>query len=44
MNWHVNYFDPATGRRFDQGVNKGASPDKSAAQDWIFVFENTNKK
>jgi len=33
VNWHVYYFDPATGRTFDQGVIKAAAKagDKTAA-------------
>jgi hypothetical protein len=33
VNWHAYYFDPATGRRFDQGVIKAVAKagDKTAA-------------
>jgi hypothetical protein len=55
VDWHVYYFDPATGRKFDQGVIKAISQDKSATpvkftknvpspQDWVLVFENNDKK
>ena len=50
VNWHVYYFDPATGRTFDQGVIKATAKDKSGAavnfstnlpspQDWVLVLE-----
>ena len=40
------YFDPATGRKFDQGVIDGhageyASPRVPSPQDWLLVLENT---
>jgi hypothetical protein len=46
----VFYWDPATGRKFDQGVIKASASDKSAPgvtfkknlpspQDWILIFE-----
>ena len=25
VNWHVYYFDPATGRKFDQGIIKASA-------------------
>jgi hypothetical protein len=50
VDWHVYYFDPATGRKFDQGTIKAVANDKSAPgvifkrdvpspQDWVLVFE-----
>ena len=48
VDWHVYYFDPATGRRFDQGTitasNKTAKPvefkkNVPSPQDWVLVFE-----
>ena len=52
VDWHVYYFDPATGRRFDQGTIKAS--DKAARpvefkknvpspQDWVLVFERAEK-
>lgn len=47
-DWHVYYFDPATGRRFDQGMiragGKAAKPvefkkNVPSPQDWVLVFE-----
>jgi hypothetical protein len=50
VDWHVYYFDPATGRTFDQGMIKATTKDKTAPavsfkkdvpspQDWVLVFE-----
>jgi hypothetical protein len=50
VDWQVFYWDPATGRKFDQGVIKASANDKSAPgvtfkknlpspQDWILIFE-----
>lgn len=50
VSWHVYYFDPATGRKFDQGTTKSATQDKPAPgvifkknvpspQDWVLVLE-----
>jgi len=50
IDWHAYYFDPATGRTFDQGVIKATATDKSASsatfknkvpspQDWVLVLE-----
>lgn len=50
VNWHVYYFDPATGRKFDQGIIKAVSAVSKAEpvtfrknvpspQDWVLVFE-----
>ena len=48
VDWHVFYFDPATGRRFDQDTIKadGKSAksvefrkDVPSPQDWVLVFE-----
>ncbi len=50
VDWQVYYFDPATGRRFDQGITKAVAKDKSAPgvifkknvpspQDWVLVLE-----
>jgi len=48
VDWHVYYFDPATGRKFDQGTikagNETAQPvefqkDVPSPQDWVLVFE-----
>jgi hypothetical protein len=55
VDWHVYYWDPATGRKFDQGMIKATAKDKSAPgasfkknvpspQDWVLVFENIEKK
>jgi hypothetical protein len=30
VDWHVYYFDPATGRKFDEGTIKAVAKDKSA--------------
>ena len=54
VNWHVYYFDPATGRTFDQGVIKATAKDKTAPavtfkknvpspQDWVLVFERATQ-
>jgi len=52
VNWHVFYFDPATGRVFDQGKIYGSKhkSDQSidfqknvpSPQDWVLVFEKMN--
>jgi len=50
IDWHAYYFDPATGRTFDQGIIKATATDKSAPgvifeknvpspQDWVLVLE-----
>jgi hypothetical protein len=50
IDWHAYYFDPATGRTFDQGSIKATATDKSAPgvtfkknvpspQDWVLVLE-----
>ncbi len=50
LEWHVYYFDPATGRKFDQGTTKAVAKDKSdpgvlfkknvpSPQDWVLVLE-----
>ena len=50
IDWHAYYFDPATGRKFDQGVIKATATDKSeqpttfrknvpSPQDWVLVLE-----
>jgi len=50
VDWHAYYWDPAAGRKFDQGVIKATAKDKSAPavsfkknvpspQDWVLVFE-----
>jgi len=50
VNWHAYYFDPATGRRFDQGTIQGKTGNKTAEpvdfkrnvpspQDWVLVLE-----
>lgn len=50
IDWHAYYFDPATGRKFDQGVIKATATDRSALptpfkknvpspQDWVLVLE-----
>lgn len=55
VNWHCYYFDPATGRKFDQGVIKAISKDKFAPltkfqknvpspQDWVLVLENNEHR
>lgn len=50
VNWQVYYWDPATGRKFDEGTFK---PTKDAPafkknvpspQDWVLVFESSAKK
>jgi hypothetical protein len=54
VDWHVFYFDPATGRKFDQGVIKATAKDKTAPavtfkknvpspQDWVLVFERVTQ-
>jgi len=52
VDWHVYYFDPATGRRFDQGTikasNKAAKPvefkkNVPSPQDWVLVFERAEE-
>ena len=48
--WHAYYFDPATGRQFDQGTIPAKAGDKTAKpfdfkrnlpspQDWVLVLE-----
>jgi hypothetical protein len=49
VRYSACYFDPATGRRFDQGaVNAPAgeykSPRLPSPQDWVLILENTEKK
>ena len=50
VTWHAYYFDPATGRRFDQGTVPGKAGEKTAKpvdfkrnlpspQDWVLVLE-----
>lgn len=47
VTYHVFYFDPATGRRFDQGAVTHAgptpdtyhAPDLPSPQDWVLVLE-----
>jgi len=50
VDWHVYDFDPATGRKFDQGTMKAVAKDKSAPavtfkknvpspQGWVLVLE-----
>lgn len=51
VDWHACYFDPATGRQFDQGILKATAKagDKAATvefrkdvpspQDWVLVLE-----
>ncbi len=54
VNWRVYYFDPATGRTFDQGVIKAKAKDKASPavtfkknvpspQDWVMVFERVTQ-
>ena len=54
VNWHAYYFDPVTGRTFDQGVIKATAKDKSGApvsfrtnlpspQDWVLVLERAKQ-
>ena len=54
IDWHVYYFDPATGRTFDQGVIKATAKDKTSPavtfkknvpspQDWVLVFERATQ-
>jgi len=54
VDWHVFYFDPATGRTFDQGVIKATAKDKKAPavtfkknvpspQDWVLVFKRVTQ-
>jgi hypothetical protein len=43
------YFDPVSGRRFDQGIIEGqggeyASPRLPSPQDWLLVLENSEPK
>ncbi|MCY2928723.1 MAG: DUF4038 domain-containing protein, partial [Planctomycetota bacterium] len=49
VDWHAYYFDPATGRKFDQGTIKATAKDKTAPavtfkknvpspQDWALVL------
>lgn len=49
VSYSVFYFDPATGRRFDQGNIKAPtgefkSPRLPSPQDWLLVLENKEKK
>lgn len=50
VEWHMYYFDPATGRKFDQGTTMAVAKDKSdpgvlfkknvpSPQDWVLVLE-----
>ncbi len=50
VSWHAYYFDPATGRQFDQGTIPAKAGDKTAKpvdfkrnlpspQDWVLVLE-----
>jgi hypothetical protein len=49
VRYSAFYFDPATGRRFDQGAVKAPSgeykvPRLPSPQDWVLVIENIEKK
>lgn len=49
VSYSAFYFDPATGRRFDQGRIKAPSgeyksPRLPSPQDWLLVLENKEKK
>ena len=55
VDWHVYYFDPATGRSFDKGMIKATAKAGDAAapvsfrknvpspQDWVLVFERVKE-
>lgn len=52
VDWHVYYFDPATGRRFDQGTIKASNKAAKSVefkknvpspQDWVLVFDRAEK-
>ena len=47
-DWSVFYFDPVSGRRFDQGVvtvsGDWTSPNVPSPQDWVLVMEKVNTK
>ena len=41
-SWHAYYWDPATGRVFDQGTVRGAETFQKnvpSPQDWVLVLE-----
>ena len=46
IDWHAYYWDPATGRTFDQGIIKvtGGSFEKNvpSPQDWVLVLERSS--
>ena len=49
VHYTAFYFDPATGRRFDQGAinapsGEYKSPRLPSPQDWVLVLENKEKK
>lgn len=49
VRYNAFYFDPATGRRFDQGVIESATGDFQtirvpSPQDWVLVLENKEAK
>jgi hypothetical protein len=47
VDWHAYYWDPATGRKFDQGTSKGVSTFQKnvpSPQDWVLVFERESSK
>jgi len=53
VTYSVYYFDPATGRRFEQGTVKAKgqksqsydtkAPDLPSPQDWVLVLERVKK-
>ncbi|WP_309722368.1 DUF4038 domain-containing protein [Armatimonas sp.] len=49
IRYTAYYFDPATGRRFDQGIvnapsGEYAAPRLPSPQDWVLVIENSKPK
>lgn len=49
VSYSAFYFDPATGRRFEQGIIKAPqgeykSPRLPSPQDWVLVLESSKKK
>ena len=40
VDWHVYYFDPATGRRFDQGVIKATAKKSDMAAKPVSIMKN----
>jgi hypothetical protein len=49
VSYSAFYFDPATGRRFDQGIIQSANGEFKTSelpspQDWVLVLQKTDSK